>query len=194
MKWRTKDERDSCINGFFALIGGGDMARFDSIFNHIVDLEGAYSNHSADSGGKTKFGITEATARRNGYEGDMRELPKDKARSIYYNEYWKEPRFCDIKEYSIAKELFEQGVNLGTTQATKNFQKSINIVCDRSLVVDGIIGPRTLNAYNNCNRKNNIYVMLNVLQARRYLEIVENNPSQKVFLNGWLKRVTLTKR
>src|SRR6056297_511042 len=79
MKWRTKDERDSCINGFFALIGGGQMARFDSIFNHIVDLEGAYSNHSADTGGKTKFGITEATARRNGYEGDMRELPKDKA-------------------------------------------------------------------------------------------------------------------
>jgi len=174
-------------------VGGGEMARFDAIFDHVIDIEGAYSNHSDDFGGKTMYGITEQTARRNGYKGDMRELSKEKAKSIYYKEYWQEPQFDKINEYSVAEELFEQGVNLGTVQAVKNLQKSINIVCDCNLIVDGIIGQKTLDAYNNCSRKYNIYVMLNVLQAKRYLEIVENNPSQKIFINGWLKRVTLNK-
>ena len=167
--------------------------RFDNIFESVIDLEGGYSNHPADSGGATKYGITEQTARRNGYKGDMRELSKDKAKSIYYQEYWLEPQFNKIKEYSVAQELFEQGVNLGVVQATKNLQKSINLVCDESLTVDGIIGPKTLDAYNRCKHKDDIYTMLNMLQARRYIEIVENNPKQKVFLRGWLRRVNITK-
>lgn len=169
------------------------MARFDRIFESVIDIEGKYSNHPADSGGKTKYGITEQTARRNGYEGDIRELPKKKAKSIYLNEYWLEPQFDKIREYSVAQELFEQGVNLGTQQATKNLQKSINLVCDKRLITDGIIGPKTLKAYNKCQHKDDIYTMLNMLQARRYIEITENNPRQRVFLRGWLRRITINK-
>jgi len=169
------------------------MARFDNIFQTVIGLEGGYSNHAQDSGGATKYGITEQVARRNGYDGNMRELPLKTAKNIYYQKYWIEPQFHKIKEYSIAEELFEQGINLGTSQATKNLQKSINLVCDKSLTVDGIIGSKTLKAYNKCKHKDDIYTMLNMLQARRYIEIVENNPKQKVFLRGWLRRVTINK-
>jgi len=170
-----------------------DMDMFENIFNHIITLEGAYSNHRYDRGGETKFGITEATARRNGYRGAMYDLSLQKAREIYYKEYWLEPGFNKIKEYTIARELFEQGVNLGPYEAVKNFQKSINYACRNVLKVDGILGTKTLSAYKKCPNKYEIYVLLNVFQAQKYISIVKNNPSQSAFLKGWLKRVSITK-
>ncbi|HMA60159.1 MAG TPA: glycosyl hydrolase 108 family protein [Halanaerobiales bacterium] len=170
-----------------------DVELFENIFNHIIDLEGGYSNHRYDLGGETKFGITEATARRNGYEGSMYDLSLQTAKGIYYQEYWLEPGFNKIKEYTIACELFEQGVNLGPHEAVKNFQKSINYACRNVLEVDGIIGAKTLTTYKKCSNKNEIYVLLNVFQAQKYISIVKNNPSQRAFLKGWLKRVNLTK-
>ena len=64
------------------------MSKFDDAFEIIVGSEGGYSNDPNDPGGATRFGITEAVARANGYEGDMKDLPLDKAKSIYKAKYW----------------------------------------------------------------------------------------------------------
>ena len=47
---------------------------FDTAFTTLLKHEGGYSDHPADPGGKTRFGITEAVAHEVGYRGDMREL------------------------------------------------------------------------------------------------------------------------
>jgi lysozyme family protein len=39
---------------------------FDSAFQKVIMVEGGYSDHPSDTGGKTQFGITEAVARANG--------------------------------------------------------------------------------------------------------------------------------
>ena len=64
------------------------MANFDKIFNDIILIEGGYSNHPDDRGGKTMYGITEAVARDAGYDGDMRGLSLDFAKKVYKENYF----------------------------------------------------------------------------------------------------------
>ena len=51
----------------------------DDLIDSLIDREGGYSNHPADRGGPTNYGITEAVARAQGYRGHMRDLPRDEA-------------------------------------------------------------------------------------------------------------------
>lgn len=53
---------------------------------HILKVEGGWSNHPADSGGKTKYGIIESVAKRHGLNVSNITLPQ--AIKIYYADYW----------------------------------------------------------------------------------------------------------
>jgi lysozyme family protein len=64
------------------------MTHFDQAFAHLLKVEGGYSNHPADRGGATVYGITEAVARQEGYQGPMQSLPLSAAQSIYKRRYW----------------------------------------------------------------------------------------------------------
>ena len=46
------------------------------IINQIIEREGGYVDDISDSGGETKYGITEEVARRYGYDGKMIDLPR----------------------------------------------------------------------------------------------------------------------
>ena len=48
----------------------------DALIDAVIDREGGYVNHTADRGGATCWGITEAVARAQGHAGAMRELPR----------------------------------------------------------------------------------------------------------------------
>ena len=58
------------------------MAREHDFVDEIIRIEGDFVHDPDDQGNETRFGITVATARRNGYMGDMRELPIEKAKEI----------------------------------------------------------------------------------------------------------------
>ena len=60
-------------------MGQGDEARVDAMIAQVIAREGDYSDHPADRGGATRFGITEAVARADGYAGPMRRLPLGRA-------------------------------------------------------------------------------------------------------------------
>ena len=44
----------------------------DEFIDDVIAREGGYVDHPADRGGPTRWGITEAVARRSGYLDDMR--------------------------------------------------------------------------------------------------------------------------
>jgi lysozyme family protein len=64
-----------------------------------IAKEGGYSNHPADRGGPTNFGITERVARDNGHTGDMRNLTRAQAVAIYRSEYAIKPGFAAVAGY-----------------------------------------------------------------------------------------------
>ncbi|MEY4997965.1 MAG: hypothetical protein RIS00_9, partial [Pseudomonadota bacterium] len=125
----------------------------DQLIDEVIAREGGFSNHPADRGGATRWGITEAVARRQGYMDDMRTLPRSDAAAIYKKLYWKNPQFDAVaaRAPALAAELFDTGVNMGTGTATAFLQRALNALNRETrdyadLAVDRRIGPATLAA------------------------------------------------
>lgn len=163
----------------------------------LIKVEGTYSDHPADKGGPTMYGVTQAVARANGYTGSMREMPMSVATSIYRKRYFIDPGFESIYLLSpaISEELFDTGVNMGTSVPGPWLQRLLNVFNDAKtdLVVDGKIGPASVTAlrlYLNKRGSEGEAVMvraLNCLQGARYLELTEKREKNRSFIFGWIK-------
>ena len=160
---------------------------FNSIFEYILDVEGGYSNDKADKGGKTKYGIIEAEARKYGYKGDMKDLSKEIAEDIYKNKYYLSNNLDKIKDKRVALSIADWTINSGNW-GTKKAQQTVNILKGDVLVVDGVLGEKSIQAINSINPEM-FLTQYHELQRKFYKAIVDNNPSQSVFLKGWLNRV-----
>lgn len=168
---------------------------FEKAFREVLNFEGGYSDHAADRGGKTRYGITESTARAHGYKGAISDLPLETAKEIYYRSYWSNHLYGQLPE-AVAIEMFDQAVNMGTGTANRNLQRCINLLSKSGeIAVDGVIGPATVNACTQVYRlyPADLVLWLNIAQGARYLEIMDRDPEQKVFARGWGRRVKLTK-
>lgn len=178
---------------------------FDIAVADILGIEGDFSDDPADSGGKTRFGITEAVARRHGYTGSMRQLPATTAKEIYRKDYWDAQNLDTVAmlSYRIAWELFDTGVNMGTSQAGEFLQMSLNAFNRQAtdypdIEVDGAIGSATLDAlaaFLKRRGKDGETVLLralNALQGAAYIELAERRDKDERFVFGWfLQRVRL---
>ena len=160
---------------------------FNSIFEYILDVEGGYSNDKADKGGKTKYGIIEVEARKYGYKGDMKDLSKEIAEDIYKNKYYLSNNLDKIKDKRVALSIADWTINSGNW-GTKKAQQTVNILKGDVLVVDGVLGEKSIQAINSINPEM-FLTQYHELQRKFYKAIVDNNPSQSVFLKGWLNRV-----
>lgn len=175
------------------------MDAFQKALGITLGHEGIYSDDPYDTGGKTKWGITENVARIHGYDGRMCDLPLETAQEIYRVDYWRKNRLDEVAKYdeTIAIEMFDTGVNMGTLVAAYFLQRAINCLNRNQttfddLEVDGIIGSKTievLSKLNKQNEKRSVFKMLNALQGARYIEICENDPTKERFIRGWLQRV-----
>jgi lysozyme family protein len=172
----------------------------DDLVEALIEREGGYVANAADTGGPTRFGITEAVARANGYRGAMRDFPRDEAAAIYKRLYWLRPRLDEVAARSrrIAEELFDTGVNMGPAVAVTFLQRALTAL-NRSgkdyadLVPDGRIGPATLGALDaflavRGQRSGETVLLraLEALQGERYLRLAERRPANEAFLYGWL--------
>ena len=122
----------------------------DELIDDVIEREGGYVNHPADRGGPTRWGITEAVARRQGYHDAMRHLPQSDAAAIYRRLYWVRPGYDRIAQLApkIAAELFDTGINMGTGTASGFLQRALNALNRNAkdypdLSVDRRIGTKT---------------------------------------------------
>lgn len=175
------------------------MTQIDELIDDLIEREGGYANHPADRGGPTHWGITEAVARRQGYVGEMRALPRSDAAAIYKRLYWLKPRFDAVAAHApaLAAELFDTGVNMGTGTATAFLQRALNALNREGadyadLAIDRQIGPATLSALRAFLAKRGaggervLLKAVEALQGAHYINIAEARPSQEAFVYGWL--------
>lgn len=176
------------------------MNTIDKMIDDTIGKEGGYSNHPADTGGATRWGITQRVARANGFDGDMRTLPRETAITIYKNQYLIKPGFADVAAISetVGAELFDTGVNTGPARPILWFQMALNALNNGGklygdIAEDGDIGPATLKAfaaYRKARGAEADIVMLkalNALQGAFYLEISRNRVANEAFTFGWLR-------
>ncbi|MBF0375763.1 MAG: hypothetical protein HQL39_20435 [Alphaproteobacteria bacterium] len=166
----------------------------------IIDIEGGYSDHPADSGGATMYGITEAVARAAGHTGPMRDLPRPLAFQIYVARYWNPLRLDDIAALSvpIAAELADTGINMGPPTAARFLQRALNALNQggrafADVAVDGVAGGGTVTALQTFLRARGekgervLLRALNCLQGARYIALAENREKDEAFVFGWLE-------
>jgi lysozyme family protein len=178
----------------------------DSIIEDVIGREGGYSDHPADRGGKTMWGITESVARANGYHGEMRQMPREVAKGIYLRRYVTGPGFGGVMSVSekIAEELVDTGVNMGPAVASLYLQRALNALNNNGkiyndIIEDGDVGTATLNALRAYLRARKgpegeavMLKALNCLQGARYIELATKRTANQAFLFGWLRtRVSL---
>ena len=161
----------------------------------VFAVEGGYSNNPADPGGETNHGVTVAVARSHGYDGPMRELPKETAQQIYIGSYVEGPGFHQVVAISpaVGEKLVDAGVNAGTGRSARWFQQALNHLsrsgADFPLVaVDGQIGAQTLAAYRALEGKRGrvkacelVLKLLDAQQGAHYMSL--NKPT---FIVGWV--------
>lgn len=175
-----------------------DMTKnFEKALSFTLGSEGGYSDHPADRGGKTNMGITAGTLAR-AYEreivrhNDIRRLTRADAKTIYKAFYW-QPSCADEMPWPLCALHFDAAVNHGLGGAGKLLQRALNRF-GAGLKIDGVVGQRTMAALNNRLKLRKGFlaeICICYLEQRTLLfeRIVANNPSQKVFLRGWMNRI-----
>ncbi len=172
----------------------------ESMIDVTIGKEGGYSNHPSDRGGETMWGITAAVARRNGYAGPMKTMPRETAKAIYRQEYAIRPGFAAVAEISpaVGEELFDTGVNMGPDIPARWFQEWLNAFNGQGKLYadikeDGDIGPATLatfRAYLKARGAEAASVMLRALncsQGERYKVLARGRAANEDFVFGWIR-------
>lgn len=184
------------------------MGNFEKAIKIVLGFEGGFSDHPLDTGGKTKYGITEGTLKSAQKEGivsnstTIYSLTVEEAKKIYKKKYWDKVK-GDSLPWPLCLILFDCAVNHGPGRAVKLLQKSMNSFLKKKIAVDGGFGPITFSAlklmlerndmWNNFSEKLEKDILLKALctevllnRVEFYDAIVQKRPSQKVFLKGWI--------
>lgn len=186
------------------------MADFNAAYAVTREHEGGYVNDRDDKGGETYKGIArnfhpdwpgwrivDQKKKEKNFPMNL-ELVKDLqelVKQFYQARFWNALRLGEIQYQPIANELFDTAVNMGTVTAAKMVQEALNLSNRNQrdypdLLIDGVLGHKTVFYINNHPKQDVLLKALNVFQGWRYIEICRKNPEQEKFFQGWFSRVS----
>ena len=158
---------------------------YDAALTRVLAHEGGYSNHPADPGGPTNFGITIYDYRRyvkpDATAADVKAMKVEEAKRIYRAKYWDAQR-CDELPAGVDYAVFDYGVNSGIGRSKKVLQRVVGVTAD------GVLGPQTMRAVARSDPKTVIIAICD--ERLRFLKALRTWP---VFGKGWGRRVAEVK-
>jgi len=161
------------------------MAIPNDALTFTLKWEGGYVNNPNDYGGATNYGVTQRTydswRRGKGLAPtSVKNITKDEVTQIYEMQYWV-PTKCARMEQNLAIVMFDTAINFGVGGAFEFLQEA------GGLTPDGIWGPASESVFQ---KNNNISFARKIIAGRKAYrhKRVKDDPSQKVFLQGWLNR------
>ncbi len=166
------------------------MAKIELLVPKILKWEGGFVNHPNDKGGATNKGITIATftsyRKLKGLPqpsvDDLKNISNEEWMDILKTLYWDRWKADQINNQSIANFLVDW-VWASGVYGIKYPQQVLGVV------VDGIVGSRTLTAVNEYPDQKELFQKLWDRRKQHFENIVQRDPSQKVFLKGWMNRL-----
>lgn len=175
---------------------------FEAAVATVLRHEGHLSEHEADPGGITKWGVSlrflqgldpELARELGDVDGDgdvdaddVRRMPRDRAIEIYRRCWWDRYRYGELP-YLSAEKIFDLSVNMGPTPAHRLAQRAVRAATGRRLVEDGILGPVSREAIRSAPADAYL-AALRSEAAGFYRELVARQPARQAFLEGWLNR------
>ncbi len=124
---------------------------FERALPHILRVEGGYVDDPDDTGGATNFGVTQKTynkSRGNKPRKHVKDITENEVAAIYEKMYWRAGR-CDALSWPVSLAHMDGMVQHRPKDAVRMLQSAVNRF-DHELVVDGLIGAKTLAAANQC--------------------------------------------
>lgn len=169
------------------------MTSYDDPIGLVLEHEGGYINHKNDRGGPTNFGVTQKTYSR--WLGrpasieDVKNMTEETAREIYESLYLSGPRIHTLPDPPQTLVL-DMAINHGPRNAVRMLQRVINMAGFGPISTDGVIGPKTRRALERAVSEMGNYFQNALVEERVkfFHRIVQRDPSQEVFLRGWLRR------
>jgi len=143
-----------------------------------------YVNDPLDRGGETKFGV----AKNANPDLNITLLTWAGAQEVYFKMYWLAAKCDAVNQLSprLAVLHFDGAINHGVGRASKFLQRAIRVT------EDGSIGPGSLKALNTALFQIGELSLCGIICDIRqdfYSEIIQRNPSQERFRNGWMRRI-----
>lgn len=162
-----------------------DYNRATRAIQRVLRLEGGYVDDPYDSGGETKYGI----CKRSYPHINIKDMTMDRAIEIYYSDWWRKYRICDIVSDPIAFRLLDQCVVSGPIHAIGVLQRAVNKLLNANvLMCDGVLGPHSISTINsiveNKDHEDGL-VKLHMQLAIAYYKSLNNHR----FIDGWINRV-----
>jgi lysozyme family protein len=168
----------------------------EKLIADVIDKEGGYVNHPADKGGPTKYGIT-AMSYAEYFKCpadsvtivDIKSVTQELASKIYRTLYYARSNIILLPEL-IQPIMFDMAVNHGRRGAVKILQKALIAEGLSFAEPDGIIGRVTIDQAWTADRALGKHFIASLVNQRieYYNAIIEKDPSQAAFKNGWIAR------
>lgn len=164
------------------------MAKIEKLVPFLLKWEGGYVNHPKDKGGHTNKGVTYETwvayRKKMGKEASLtsfKNMSQEEWTDILRQNYWDVWQADKIGSQRIANMLVDW-LWMSGARTIKKVQKILQVKCD------GIVGAKTIAAING-HSDVTLFGLIKESRKAYYEGIVRLNPSQKVFLKGWLNRL-----
>jgi len=176
-----------------------EMGRyFDTAYGFTQFWEGGGTFHEVqgDPGGATKFGISYRFLKDLPLPSvdfdldgiltwqDVRAMREEQAREIFRRYFW---NYLTLDRFRgpLAVVMFDTAVNVGRTRTVRWLQQGLALTAD--LVVDGVMGPRTVEAAILADMWATIRDLLS-RRRRYYYDLAGDTGWAKKFVRGWIRR------
>lgn len=159
----------------------------DEIFDLVLKDEGGFSNHPADNGGPTKYGILFSEWQkwvhpRKTSMAAFKKIEASDAKAIYRAWYW-DPLSCEKLPPGVAYIVFDAGLLHGIFNSARWLQLAVNVKAD------GHVEPKTVAAALAADDAETITAIHDWRMKR-----VKAHKDYKVFGRGWINRLLRVKK
>ena len=176
---------------------------FETALKKTLEHEGGYAFVSGDRGGETYKGIsrkfhpdwegwTIIDRVKNAYGGRLPHNYNIKSpvldglvHDFYKRVFWDRIHLDQVHNSSLQELIFDIYVN-SEKSGIKVIQSVLRNQFNQDIVIDGILGPKTIAAINRC-KAGDLFNAIKEARIHFYKQIAQRGDNAK-FLRGWLRR------
>ncbi len=165
------------------------MAEFNQALQRTLKYEGDKLFVDPQTNERSRYGITQKTLTAIKYiTTDPNNLTMLEVEDVYLRLYWNLNKLSELTSQLVANKIFDMAVNMGSFQAIKLVQASINSI-GGACVIDGLMGPHTLLELDDAVRYKGESAFLEELRLKcvSFYKSIGVGQDAK-YLAGWLTR------